>query len=131
MISMMENFKMNIFLWLNNPAWLWESPHPRRLCTEDWLYSFLLPLPSLPNPSAPGVRGQRAGCGRACSGGRKGRGAPEPQQEEANPPATASPVRPRLGPRHVGPLLAHFDLVFQRQTIMLSNKNIFCICCQK
>ena len=53
MISMMENFKTNIFLWLNNPAWPWESPHPRRLCTEDGLHSFLPPLPSFPPSQGP------------------------------------------------------------------------------
>lgn len=58
----------------------------------------LPPLPSQPLGSR--VRGQRASCGRACSGSRKG-GAPEPQQEKASPPAAARPVRPRPGP-HVG-----------------------------
>ena len=49
MISMMENFKTNIFLWLNNPAWPWESsPHPRRLHTEDCLHS-VPPSPALPS----------------------------------------------------------------------------------
>lgn len=50
---MMQNFKTNIFLWLNNPAWSWGSPHPRRLCTEDWLHSLLPPLPSLPPSQGP------------------------------------------------------------------------------
>ena len=62
------------------------------------------PLPS--HPSAPGVRGQRAGCGRACGGGRKGRGAPEPSRKRrTHRPPRAQCVR-ALDPAMWGLLLA-------------------------
>lgn len=68
--------------------------------------------PPLPTPRLQGPRPTSGlwACRRpqgACGGGRKGRGAPEPQQEEANPPAIAGPARVlALDPAMWGLLLA-------------------------